>query len=112
MPGDFSMQHCPPVRYSTFRKRGGRLDFDSPCLAEAEYRRRGNGITGAGTVVPTKRTPGNVGSKLPLGPQAIHPREHQQAKGSPRASHPRSRGKAPTECALPPSSGYARTRSK
>lgn len=46
----------------------GRLDFDSPCLAEAEYRRRGNGIIGAGAVVPAKRTSGKVGSKLPLGP--------------------------------------------
>ena len=54
------------MRYNTFRKRGGRLDFDSPCLAEAEYRRRGNGIIGAGAVVPAKRTPGKVGSKLSL----------------------------------------------
>ena len=101
-----------PVRYNTFRKRGGRLDFDFSCPAEAEHRRRGNGITGVGAVVPATRTPGTVGSKSPLGPRAFHPREYPQANGSPQASHPRSRDKAPTEYAFPPGSGYARTRSK
>ena len=106
------MQYYPPVRYNTFRKRGDRLDFDSPCPAEAQYRRYGNGITGVGAVVPPKRAPGKVGSKLALGPRAFHPREHRKSNGSPRVSHPRSRAKAPTEYALPPGSGYARTRSK
>lgn len=110
MPGDSSMQHCPPVHHNTLHKSGGLLDFDSPSLAEAEYRRRGNGIVGAG--VPAKCVTGKDGSKLPLGPRAFPPREHPQANGSPRASRPRSRGNAPTEYGLPPGSGYARTRSK
>lgn len=84
MPGSSSMQHCPPVRYNTFRKRGGRLDFDSPCLAEAEYRRRGNGITGA--VVPAKRTPRESGSKLPLGPG--HSTRVNTSGSTARCGHP------------------------
>ena len=91
------MQNCSPARYNTFSKGGCSLNFESPCLTEAEYRGRRNSITGAVAVGLAKFVHKVVGSKC------------SWDRGHP-ARDPRS--KTSTECAFVAGSGRVRTRSK